>query len=71
MSTVHLAARGVSFGFPGRQVLDAVDLTVGVGERLAVVGENGSGKSTLLRVLGGQLDASQGTVDHFGDLVLV
>ena len=34
-------------------VLDDVDLVVGVGQRIGVVGPNGVGKSTLLQALGG------------------
>ncbi|MEE8057099.1 MAG: lipoprotein-releasing ABC transporter ATP-binding protein LolD [Pseudomonadales bacterium] len=34
-------------------VLNAVDFSIGTGERVAIVGASGSGKSTLLNMLGG------------------
>ncbi|MFE3827059.1 ATP-binding cassette domain-containing protein [Streptomyces sp. NPDC059092] len=43
-------------------VLDRLDLTVGPGEHLAVVGPSGIGKSTLTGVLAGLLTPGEGTV---------
>lgn len=44
-----------------------VDLTVGAGEFVSVVGPTGCGKSTLLNVAAGLLVPSRGSVKIFGD----
>jgi energy-coupling factor transport system ATP-binding protein len=65
-AAVAVDARDVGFGYErGAPVLVDVDLTVGAGERLALVGPNGSGKSTLGRLLVGLLRPDRGTVRLF------
>ncbi|GCD92170.1 ABC transporter ATP-binding protein [Nocardioides sp. LS1] len=50
----QLDASDVRFSYvDGRDVLHGVDLSVGVGERIAMVGPSGAGKSTLGRLLAG------------------
>ena len=57
-----LVARGLAAGHGDRVLFDGLDLVVGPGDVIGLVGANGAGKSTLLRVLAG-LDASRaGTV---------
>ncbi len=48
------------------QVLDAVSLGVGGGDRVGVVGRNGGGKTTLLRVLAGLRAVDDGRVARAG-----
>ncbi|MBU4335896.1 MAG: ATP-binding cassette domain-containing protein, partial [Actinobacteria bacterium] len=69
--TVQLVADEVSFGYPGRPVLDRFDLTVAEGDRIGLVGENGAGKTTLLRVLAGELVPRAGRVRRQGSWAMV
>ena len=50
----------------GRPVLRDVDLEVGRGEIVAVVGPSGAGKTTLLRLLNGTVRPAAGTVEVQG-----
>jgi len=68
---VQLVARGLRFGYPGRPVLDELDVVIAAGERLGLVGENGAGKTTLLRLLAGSLEPSAGSVRRVGSVAVV
>jgi ABC transport system ATP-binding/permease protein len=57
-----LEAEGVSLRRGDHLVLDRIDLGVGPGERVGIVGPNGSGKTTLLEVLSGRLVPDSGEV---------
>src|SRR4029078_1770890 len=53
----------VSFAYePGRQILFDLDLAIGAGQTVAVVGGSGSGKSTLARLLMRLYDAHGGRI---------
>ena len=53
MNTYAVQCAGVTKRFGGVVAVDAVDLTVEVGEMLSIVGPSGSGKTTTLRLIAG------------------
>lgn len=59
----------VTVAYRGRPVIADVDLTIGPGERVALVGPNGAGKSTLLRVITGITPPAAGSVALCGEPV--
>ncbi|WP_181794708.1 metal ABC transporter ATP-binding protein [Streptomyces sp. WELS2] len=61
-----IALREVRAELGARPVLRGIDLTVGRGEVVALLGANGSGKSTAIRAIIGQVPVSGGTVELFG-----
>lgn len=60
---------GVSVRFGQVAALASVDLTVGAGEAVALVGPSGAGKTTLLRLLNGTLRPTVGRVHVNGDVL--
>lgn len=65
-----IAAESISLALGTNQVLDAVSLGIGTGDRIGVVGRNGGGKTTLLRVLGGTQPIDSGRVTNVGGLTV-
>jgi branched-chain amino acid transport system ATP-binding protein len=61
-----LRLRGVGRRFGGLHACEAVNLDVVHGERRAILGPNGAGKTTLFNVICGDIPASSGTVELFG-----
>ncbi|NAS24336.1 ATP-binding cassette domain-containing protein [Herbidospora sp. NEAU-GS84] len=61
-----LAARGVQVRFGAARAVDGVDLEIGSGEIVALVGESGCGKSSLARALLGLVRPSAGAVECAG-----
>jgi branched-chain amino acid transport system ATP-binding protein len=59
--------RGVGRRFGGLFACDGVDVVVERGERRAILGPNGAGKTTLFNVICGDIPASTGTVELFGE----
>jgi len=52
--------KNISLTLGGPKLLDDVNLTIGKGERICLLGRNGVGKSTLLRLLVGDLTPDSG-----------
>ena len=74
--TAKLVVEGVTRVFPGKGkradvvALDGVDLHVGDGELVCLLGASGCGKSTLLSIIGGLDQATVGQVTLDGDVVV-
>ncbi|MCG9025325.1 lipoprotein-releasing ABC transporter ATP-binding protein LolD [Laribacter hongkongensis] len=68
MSDLVLKAEGLGKTYDGLDVpvLSGISLTLGKGERQAIIGSSGSGKSTLLHLLGGLDTPSTGRVELGG-----
>jgi len=59
-----LELKNMTFGYEGQTTpaLSNVNLTVNVGEKIAIVGHNGAGKTTLIKLLQRLYDPSEGEI---------
>jgi branched-chain amino acid transport system ATP-binding protein len=64
-----LAVRGLHAGYGATEILRGIDLTIGPGEIVAVLGANGAGKSTLNRVMSGVVPSWSGSI-RFADAAI-
>jgi phospholipid/cholesterol/gamma-HCH transport system ATP-binding protein len=64
-----ISLENVSMRFGRQQVLRGIDLQIGRGETVAVIGESGCGKTVLLKLIVGLIESTGGTV-RFGGQAL-
>jgi branched-chain amino acid transport system ATP-binding protein len=65
-SELILDAVGIQSWYGSSHVLRGIDLQIGRGETMALLGRNGMGKSTLIRTLLGHVAQRQGRIQLFG-----
>lgn len=65
-----LQVTGLEAWYGAAQVLFGLDLAVGRGEVVALMGRNGAGKSTTLKSIIGLMERARGDVRLFGDPIL-
>lgn len=68
---MSLELRGITKSFGALVANDSIDLAVGDGEILAILGENGAGKSTLMNVVYGLLQPDSGSIAVDGKTITV
>lgn len=61
-----LSVKGLCAGYGALSILKGIDVEVGAGEMVGLVGANGAGKTTLVRALAGLLPAQAGLI-RLGD----
>ena len=60
----------VAFGYDdGPQLIRNLNISIGAGERVAVIGKNGRGKTTLLKLMAGVLTANRGIITYHPNVV--
>ena len=68
--TPKIRIRNLCKRFGSNVVLDGLDLDVGVGESVVVIGGSGTGKSVLLKCILGLLEPEEGTIEIDGVSVI-
>ncbi len=61
--------RNIVKSFDGQVVLKGINLDINEGEFVTLLGPSGCGKTTLLRILGGFLEADEGTIIFDGEVI--
>ncbi len=68
--TPKIEIRGLNKAFGEKRVLNGLDLEVGVGESVVVIGGSGSGKSVMLKCVLGLIQADGGSIKVDGQEVV-
>lgn len=59
-----IAAEGISKAFGDNKLFTDLDIVLGVGDCVGLLGANGSGKTTLIKALTGEIEADSGSIRY-------
>jgi ATP-binding cassette subfamily F protein uup len=66
-----LVAKEVEKSLDGKLIVSDLDMLLGPGDRIGLLGPNGSGKTTILKLLAGALESERGTITRASRLRVV
>ena len=66
-----LIAKGIEKSLGGKLIISDVDILLGPGERVGLLGPNGGGKTTVLKLLAGTVEPDKGTITRADRLRMV
>lgn len=58
--------RNLTYYIGERLLLEIPNLTIPSNSKIGIVGKNGSGKTTLLKLISGELEPDEGSIDYQG-----
>ena len=66
MNKELIKTKDINFGYGRVKILNHLDLVIGAGKFVSIIGPNGSGKTTLLKLLAGITNPDSGMVQYLG-----
>ena len=64
----HLKIHISKLEIDGDLILKDIDCTINANDRISIVGPNGAGKTTLMRILTGEIQNFDGSIDNIGNI---
>lgn len=65
---VLLTAKHIQKRFSEKQLLEDINISIHLGDKIGLVGVNGSGKSTLLQIIAGAMEEDAGEILRSNEL---
>jgi ATP-binding cassette subfamily F protein 3 len=61
---LHMENLGYRYAISEKWVIRALNMTIGLGDRVALVGANGEGKSTIVKLIVGEFEPVEGKIER-------